>query len=227
MYTRWKCTSKACKNFENGYCYIDGGKHVEFDFVDANTWERAIKKNKATLEAPSDNLLASMIKKNYRLSAAQMISRKQALSTTPSYHTQNHTHFYFGDIEKIARHGRDQARDIDSTIPPTARHTTPTAVAHYNQDPLPSSPIVAESDSEEEVRKYFDDLIKKEKALNFKRMLENAKEKMLENGIKISQIRRLRDDQLEKMEITEIGIQMTIRAGVHDFKTEMKNAKGL
>jgi hypothetical protein len=92
---------------------------------------------------------------------------------------------------------------------------------------LPSSPIVAESDSEEEVRKYFDDLIKKEKALNFKRMLENAKEKMLENGRKISQIRRLRDDQLEKMEITEIGIQMTIRAGVHDFKTEMKNAKGL
>ena len=62
--------------------------------VDANTWERAIKKNDASLEAPSDNLLASMIKKNHRLSAAQMIPRKQALSTTPSYHTQNHTHFY-------------------------------------------------------------------------------------------------------------------------------------
>jgi len=227
LYTCWKCTSKACKNFENGYCYIDGGKHVEFDFVDANTWEQAIKKNEATLEAPSNNLLASMIKKNYRLSATQMISHKQALATTPSYHTQNHTHFYFGDIKKITQHSQDQARDINSTIPPTACHTTPTAIAHYNQDPLPSSPIVAESDLKEEVGKYFDDLIKKEKVLNFKRMLENVKEKMLENGIKISQIQRLRDDQLEKMEITEIGIQMTIHAGVHDFKTEMKKAKGL
>jgi hypothetical protein len=71
---------------------------------------------------------------------------------------------------------------------------------------MPSSPITAESDTEEEIGRYFDRLIQKEKGLSVKRMLENAKEKMLGNGIKISQIRKLRDDQMEKMKITEIGI---------------------
>ena len=226
IYSKWKCEGKECKNYEKGYCYIHETKHVEFDLVDANAWDRSIKKEEATVDAPTSAIIMSMMKKNHRLIAIQSTSRRSVVPASPSFNTTNHTHFYFGDIKKMQQQAQDQAKDPELTQASSLSHpTTPGSGANYGRNPLPSSPIVAESDAEEELERYFDCLMKKEKGGSVKRMLTNAKEKLLENGIKISQIRKLRDDQMDKMEITEIGIQMTIREGVREFKAEMKKSQ--
>jgi hypothetical protein len=185
--------------------------------MDANSWDRAIKKGDATIDTPTATLLTSMTKKNHRFATAQSLSRRPGASgVSPSFSTTNHNHFYFGELEKLQQQARNQASDANASAA-SILPTTPFA-SNTTREPMPSSPITAASDTEEEVGRYFDCLIQKEKGLSVRQMLRSAKEKMLENGIKISQIRRLRDDQLEKMDITEIGIQMSIREGVHAFK---------
>lgn len=157
------------------------------------------------MNAPTTALLTSMTKKNHHLTAAQSSSRRPRVSgANPFFSTTNHNHFYFGEIEKLQQQARDQAIGTQGTS--TSSSSTTPSSNNSLCDPMPSSPITAESDTEEEIGRYFDRLIQKEKGLSVKKMLENAKEKMLDNGIKISQIRKLRNDQMERMEITEIGI---------------------
>jgi hypothetical protein len=219
LYTKWLCKKKGCKNFPNGgYCYFtDPETHVEFDLMDANSWDRAIRKGDATLDTPTTALLTSMTKKNHRLTTAQSFSRRSGVAgTNPSFSTTNHNHFYFGELEKLQQQARDQV--LGTKIPSISNDPSTPYAKNASYEPIPSSPIAAASDAEEEVSRYFDCLIQSEKGLSVRRMLERAKEKMLEHGIKISQIRKLRDDQLEKMDITEIGIQMSIRDGIRAFK---------
>jgi hypothetical protein len=195
FYTKWLCKKKGCKNFPNGgYCYfVDPETHIEFDLMDTNSWDRAIWKGDATLDTLTTALLTSMTKKNYRLTTAQSFSRRSEVTgATPSFSTTNHNHFYFGELEKLQQQARDQV--LDTSISSASNDSSVPYPKNASHEPIPSSPIAVASDTEEEVGRYFDCLIQSEKGLSVRRMLESEKEKMLEHGIKISQIRKLRDD---------------------------------
>jgi hypothetical protein len=58
LFAKWQCTSTSCKNYAREgpgarYCFVQNGTHIEFDLLDANTWDRALVKGICTLELPN------------------------------------------------------------------------------------------------------------------------------------------------------------------------------
>jgi hypothetical protein len=198
IYERWKCTSKSCKNFRggtSGYCYVHEGKHVEFDRVDGNTWDRAILKGNATIEEPPTSLLESMIKKNARFN--QPAPRRGAASVQgPTYHN----YFQFGDLlEKAARIRRDITNGGTASSP-------------ISSPPRNNSPVrqdIPVTNNEVSLEKFFEDILEKEQDEGIQVDLLSARDKMINQRIKVKYIRKLPAHAWAKLEL-DIGIQMII-----------------
>lgn len=159
-----------------------------------------------TLELPTPTLLESMIRKNGRLSSSTISRKNQPISTGPVIH--NHVHFG-STASQLAGENGEQAPFA------TSNSTRRTAVD------MESSPVSSDSDPEVEVPKYIEHLKKKEKKPKLQAKLHHAMEKLLDQDLSVSQIRRLKDSHFKAMDIP-IGIQMKLQDNVKPYKRKLK-----
>lgn len=174
--------------------------------MDANTWDRALVKGTCTLELPTPTLLESMIRKNSRLSSSTSSRKNQPASTGPVIH--NHVHF--GSMASLAGEYGEQA-------PFATSNSTQRAAVDMER----SSPVNSDSDPEVEVTKYIEDLKKKEKTPKQQALLHHAMQKLLDEGLSVSQIRKLKDSHFKAMDIP-LGTQMKLQDNAKPYKRKFK-----
>jgi hypothetical protein len=163
--------------------------------VDGNTWDRAILKGSATIEEPPISLLETMIKKNARFNQPTP-RRGTAAVQGPVYHN----YFQFGDLLEKAAHIR---RDMTNRGPASSPISSP---------PRNNSPVrqdIPVTNNEMSLEKFFEDVLEKEQDEDIQVDLMSARDKMINQRIKVKYIRKLPTHAWVKLEL-DIGIQMII-----------------
>jgi hypothetical protein len=216
LYNRWKCELKSCKNHSN-YCYVDStdfDKHLPLDATDLSRWNKAIEKDNASLDRPSDRLRGYLVRKHTP-------KNTQSINNNSTSTTQGgsgvHQHFSFGG-------------PFPGMPMPMPGYLTPSGMwpnSPSQQSPndiRSSSPVYSDPDPHGEMDRFIQFIISNPQRDG--ELTEELKKKLLEAGealkaddLNVRDLKRLSYDDLKKMGINK-GIAMKIHRYIKRFQRE-------
>jgi hypothetical protein len=199
---RWKCRSKACKNFDF-YCFVDAADntHYAFDSSDASRWAKTIP-HSSSIDRPSDRLRAILVRKAKKASNGSDANIQTSMSSGNGGTVNNFN-------ITLPTPGRYMDRRLGTIHSP---ENTP------NRPRMPStSPARSEVDWRAETDRYFEYLTKKFPGDTDK--LLAAKQTLLVNDVDLKSYKDVDHEALEIWDITW-GIMKKICRDVKVFQME-------
>jgi hypothetical protein len=218
-----RCDRSSCPN-ANNYCYELDGVHLKVMPPHMKTWSMSINDGKASIEAPPDGLIATLMPSKAGTSnplrhGSGSKSRKSNCSSestfpNPNIQTPVHPMYPYPPY-----HGLPPYYHHQYSPPPVPIEASGTR-GPFRQQLQFSDSIAEEPDPLERLIAYFTWLIRKSPLQEL--ALERAKETLIEDGHTFKMLEKLVDSDFDKMGIKP-GIAMQLKAYIDLFKTKTMN----